>query len=212
MNLLSVRKPGAAADDADAAVAGLYARHALGLTRLAQVMLGDRAAAEDVVHDAFAGLYRQWGQLRDASKAQAYLRSAVLNRCRSALRRAARSPVMESFEHVPDAASALLASQARQSVLAALRRLPDRQREALVLRYYLDLPDSEIAAVMSIGTSTVRSTVHRGPRRGHARSVLARAVFARAVGDHAGARDLRRAYRRDLPVVRPPARHHRTEH
>lgn len=143
-------------------MAGLYARHALGLTRLAQVMLGDRAAAEDVVHDAFAGLYRQWGQLRDASKAQAYLRSAVLNRCRSALRRAARSPVMESFEHVPDAASALLASQARQSVLAALRRLPDRQREALVLRYYLDLPDSEIAAVMSIGTSTVRSTVHRG--------------------------------------------------
>jgi RNA polymerase sigma-70 factor (sigma-E family) len=162
MNLLSAQEPGVAAGDADTAVAALYARHALGLTRLARVMLGDRAAAEDVVHDAFAGLYRQWGQLRDSNKAQAYLRSAVLNGCRSALRRAGRSPVMETVQHAPDAASALLASQARQSVLAALRRLPDRQREALVLRYYLDLPDSEIAAAMSIGTSTVRSTVHRG--------------------------------------------------
>jgi RNA polymerase sigma-70 factor (sigma-E family) len=162
MNLLSARKPDAAAEDADAAVAALYTAHALGLTRLAQVMLGDRAAAEDVVHDAFAGLYRQWGQLRDAGKAQAYLRSAVLNGCRSALRRAGRSPVLETLEHAPDAASALLASQRRHLVLAALRRLPDRQREALVMRYYLDLPDREIAAAMSIGASTVRSTVHRG--------------------------------------------------
>lgn len=162
MSLLSARTPGAAADDASAAVAALYAGHALGLTRLARVMLGDRAAAEDVVQDAFAGLYRRWGELRDTGKAQAYLRSAVLNGCRSALRRAGRPRVMETFEHAPDAASAMLASQARQSVLAALRRLPDRQREALVLRYYLDLPDSEIAAAMSIGTSTVRSTVHRG--------------------------------------------------
>jgi len=161
MNLLSAREPDTAADG-DAAVAALYARHALGLTRLAQVMLGDRAAAEDVVHDAFAGLYRRWGHLSDAGKAQAYLRSAVLNGCRSALRRAGRTPVAQTVEHAPDAAAALLASQARQSVLAALRRLPDRQREALVLRYYLDLSDGEIAAAMSIGTSTVRSTVHRG--------------------------------------------------
>lgn len=162
MNLLSARQPGAVTGDPDAAVAALYAGHALGLTRLAQVMLGDRAAAEDVVHDAFAGLYRRWGQLSDAGKAPAYLRSAVLNGCRSALRRTRRAPVLEALEHAPDAATTMLATQARQSVLAALRRLPDRQREALVLRYYLDLPDSEIAAAMSIGTSTVRSTVHRG--------------------------------------------------
>jgi RNA polymerase sigma-70 factor (sigma-E family) len=144
------------------AVTALYAEHALGLTRLAHVMLGDRAAAEDVVHDAFAGLYRRWGQLADPAKAQGYLRSAVLNGCRSALRRARRAPVFEIVEHEPDAESVLIAGQARAAMLAALRRLPERQREALVLRYYLDLPDSEIAAVMSVAESTVRSTIHRG--------------------------------------------------
>jgi len=163
--------PGAhqsAAEDADPAatdaVTALYAAHALGLTRLAHVMLGDRAAAEDVVHDAFAGLYRRWPYLTDHGKAQAYLRSAVLNGCRSAARRAGRAvpPVLVTVEHAPSAESALLDGQARGMVLAALRGLPVRQREALVLRFYLDLPDSEIAAAMSVGESTVRSTVHRG--------------------------------------------------
>lgn len=161
MNLLTLRKPvagGAAAD----AVTALYGDHALGLTRLAQVMLGDWAAAEDVVHDAFCGLYRRWGQLDDTSRAQTYLRSSVLNGCRSVLRRTRRAPVIQAIEHAPDAESALLDRQTRDAVLAALRRLPDRQREALVLRYYLDLPDSEIAAAMSVAESTVRSTVHRG--------------------------------------------------
>ena len=175
MNLLSARKQ-AVGDDATAAVAALYAEHALGLTRLAHVMLDDRAAAEDVVQDAFCGLYRHWSNLADPGKARAYLRSAVLNGSRSVLRRAGRGPVLDPgdrFEHLErsggadhagasDAESLLLAAQARESVLAALRRLPGRQREALVLRYYLDLPDSEIAALMSVGESTVRSTVHRG--------------------------------------------------
>ena len=75
--------------DATAIVAALYAEHALGLTRLAQVMLGDRAAAEDVVHDAFCGLCRRWDHLTDPRKVPAYLRSSVLNGCRSALRRQA---------------------------------------------------------------------------------------------------------------------------
>ena len=71
-------------------MAALYTEHALGLTRLAQVMLGDRAAAEDVVHDAFCGLCRRWDHLTDPWKASAYSRSSVLNGCRSALRRQAR--------------------------------------------------------------------------------------------------------------------------
>jgi len=167
MNQLAARPPArrtAADNTATDAVTALYAAHALGLTRLAHVMLGDRAAAEDVVQDAFAGLYRRWPQLTDHGKAQAYLRSAVLNGCRSAARRAGRAapPVFVTVEHAPSAESALLDSQARGAVLAALRRLPARQREALVLRYYLDLPDSQIAAAMAVGESTVRSTVHRG--------------------------------------------------
>jgi RNA polymerase sigma-70 factor (sigma-E family) len=169
MNQLAGRQPAGRATAASAlvatdAVTALYAEHALGLTRLAHVMLGDRATAEDVVQDAFAGLYRRWPHLTDHGKAQAYLRSAVLNGCRSAVRRAGRAtpPVLVTVEHAPSAESALLDGQARGAVLAALRRLPVRQREALVLRYYLDLPDSEIAAAMSVGESTVRSTVYRG--------------------------------------------------
>ena len=166
MNLLSARKQ-AVEDTASAAITALYAEHALGLTRLAHVMLDDRATAEDVVHDAFCGLYRHWSNLADPGKAQAYLRSAVLNGSRSVLRRSGHGPVFDIREYrdapeTPDAETVLLAAQTRESVLTALRRLPDRQREALVLRYYLDLADSEIAAVMSVGESTVRSTVHRG--------------------------------------------------
>jgi RNA polymerase sigma-70 factor (sigma-E family) len=171
MNLLSAlgaRDTGADADDAASIVSALYAEHALGLTRLAQVMLGDRAAAEDVVHDAFCGLCRRWGDLTDPRKAPAYLRSSVLNGCRTVLRRRARGPADSPLsDEAPGGAglsadAPLLASEDRRAVLAALRRLPDRQREVLVLRYYLELPDAEIARAMGIGKSTVRSTAHRG--------------------------------------------------
>lgn len=77
---------GAVADGA-AAVTALYAEHALSLIRLAHIMLSDPAAAEDVVQDAFCGLYRRWPHLQDQSRALGYLRSSVLNRCRSVLRR-----------------------------------------------------------------------------------------------------------------------------
>jgi RNA polymerase sigma-70 factor (sigma-E family) len=176
MNLIAVLSArdtrGAPADtrDATAIVAALYAEHALGLTRLAQVMLGDRAAAEDVVHDAFCGLCRRWDHLTDPRKAPAYLRSSVLNGCRSALRRQARggrvwTPGDEALDSAAPGVGAdgpLLASEDRRIVLAALRRLAHRQREVLVLRYYLELSDAEIARTLGIGESTVRSTAHRG--------------------------------------------------
>jgi RNA polymerase sigma-70 factor (sigma-E family) len=148
---------------AETAVTDLYEAHALGLVRLAYVMLGDRAAAEDVVQEAFGGLYRRWNELSDKERALAYVRSSVLNGCRSALRR--RS--VQRFEalHQPPAASAETAAltiEERREVMRALRRLPDRQREVLVLRFYLDEPEAEIARVMGISPSTVRSTTHRG--------------------------------------------------
>jgi len=86
----------------------------------------------------------------------------VLNGCRTVLRRAGRPLLFDVVEHEPGAEASVLASADRAAVLAALRGLPDRQREALVLRFYLDLPDAEIAAAMSVGESTVRSTIHRG--------------------------------------------------
>ena len=76
--------------EAEAAVTELYHAHALGLTRLARVMLSDRSTAEDVVQDAFYGLYRHYPRLTDKHKALPYLRSSVLNGCRSELRRSRR--------------------------------------------------------------------------------------------------------------------------
>jgi RNA polymerase sigma-70 factor (sigma-E family) len=151
--------------DAQAAVTALYQAHAVGLIRLAVVMLGDRHAAEDVVQDAFAGLYRRWNHL-DGDRALGYVRASVLNGCRSRLRARARDERLAAASQATlpaaSAEQAVLIGEEHAAVLAALRRLPDRQREALVLRYYLDLSEPEIAASMGIGKGTVKSTTSRG--------------------------------------------------
>jgi RNA polymerase sigma-70 factor (sigma-E family) len=150
------------AGGAEAAVGALYRAQAVGLIRLAYLMLGDRAAAEDVVQDAFFGLYRNWARLADPSGALAYVRSSVLNGCRTALRRRVLGRRLTEYQPPSGSAeAAVLSREERQEVLRAVRRLPDRQREALVLRFYLDLPDPEIARVMGIRPGTVRSATHR---------------------------------------------------
>ncbi len=145
----------------------LYREHALGLIRLAVVMLGDRPAAEDVVQEAFCGLYRRWRSLTDAGKALAYVRSSVINGCRSVLRgrgRQAISPAGSGSAGPPSesAEATALTSEEHREVLAAVRRLPDRQREVLVLRFYLDLDEQEIAA------GRRRSVADAAARRGAA--------------------------------------------
>jgi RNA polymerase sigma factor (sigma-70 family) len=124
-------------------VTALYTEHALGLVRLAVVMLGDQPAAEDVVQEAFLGLYRHWDRLADPAKALSYVRSSVLNGCRTALRRRARRDGMTSRSPGdPPAAPAdarILLGEEHAEVLAAVRRLPARQREAVILRFYLDV-------------------------------------------------------------------------
>ena len=147
---------------AESAVTALYQDHALGLTRLAHIMLGDKASAEDVVQDAFCGLYRNWAKLADPASALPYLRASVLNGCRSAARR--RNSRASKALHEPAAASAesvVLAGEERRSVLPAIRRLPARQREVLILRFYLHEPEAEIARAMGISPGTVRSSTHR---------------------------------------------------
>ncbi len=145
-------------------VAAIFAAHHPGLVRLALMMVGDQPTAEDVVQEAFERTHAGRRRLRDPAKALTYVRSAVLNGCRSVLRRrmtAFRRPV--PYEPpIWSAESAAIVGEDRREVLAALRRLPRRQREALILRYYLDLPDREIAEVMGIGASTARSTIARG--------------------------------------------------
>jgi RNA polymerase sigma-70 factor (sigma-E family) len=146
-------------------VALLYRAHGGDLIRIAAVMLGSRSAAEDAVQDAFCGLFRKWHQLADPHNALPYVRSAVMNRCRSELRRQARLERRADRNHRPLGAESpeqvAILGEEHRDVLAALRRLPDRQREVLVLRYFMDLPEPEIAAAMGISQGTVKSTASR---------------------------------------------------
>ena len=146
------------------AVTSLYQAHSVEFLRLAVVMLGDRMAAEDVVQEAFCALYRRWHHLDDRGKALSYVRSALLNGCRSQLRariRAQRRTPPHAAEHSASAEDDALLAEEHKGVLAALRMLPARQREALVLRFYLDLSEPDIAASMGISAGTVKSTTSR---------------------------------------------------
>jgi RNA polymerase sigma-70 factor (sigma-E family) len=153
----------AAAGTAGREVTALYEAHALSLTRLAYVMLGDRPAAEDVVQEAFLGLYRRWSKLRDTSSAAAYLRASVLNGCRMVLRSRARPQISDRAAEVPweSAEATALVGEEYRHLLLAIRELPARQREALVLRYYLELTEAETARSMGIRTGTVKSATSR---------------------------------------------------
>ena len=149
--------------DSAAAVSELFRAHHLELVRLAALMTGDLATAEDVVQDVFEAMHRRWPSLRNGTSGLAYARAGVLNGCRSvhrrnAVRRKHAASLAEASEPGPDAASAA----ADRDVLAtALAMLPRRQREVVVLRYYCDLDAGEIGAVLRIGTSAVRSTMSR---------------------------------------------------
>ena len=149
-------------EEAAIAVGALYQATALGLIRLAYVILGYRQAAEDVVQEAFIGLFRRWDRLSNVEGAEYYVRVCVLNGCRSALRRRSVIGSQVLYElPAPSAEVAVLGNEERAELIRAIDQLPRRQRETVVLRYYLDLPDDEIATLMGISPSTVRSTVHR---------------------------------------------------
>jgi RNA polymerase sigma factor (sigma-70 family) len=148
---------------APAAVDGFEAtwqRWRLPMLQLATLLIDARDVAEDVVQDAFLGLHRRWV---DVDNPVAYLRTAVVNGCRSVLRRrllARALPPVSAIPH-PDAASAVLVSEEHREVMAALRRLPRRQQEVLVLKYWQDLSDEQIALTLRLSASTVRATATR---------------------------------------------------
>lgn len=150
------------ATDAADQVTELYQATALGLIRLAYVILGDRAAAEDMVQEAFCNLFRRWDRLTHTHGLEYYVRASVVNACRSALRRRAVRDRRVLYElPAPSAEAAVLGGVERDDLIRAVGLLPRRQRETLVLRYYLDLPDDEIARLMGVSPSTVRSAAHR---------------------------------------------------
>jgi RNA polymerase sigma-70 factor (sigma-E family) len=141
----------------------LYVAHRLSLVRLALLLVDDRASAEDVVQDAFAGLSGKGARLRDSDAALAYLRKSVVNGSRSALRRrrtARAYAPLRSIEGARPDERAVLAEEHRQ-ILGALDRLAPRQREVLVLRYWSELSEAEIAEAIGISRGTVKSTASR---------------------------------------------------
>ena len=147
-------------------VATLFREHHAELVRLAVLMVGDLPTAEDVVQDVYASLHKRWSQLAAPDAVLPYVRAAVLNGCRSVLRRRGIARrVAAAHRDEPRANSAeseAILSEDRREVLAALARLPRRRREVLVLRYYLGLSEAEIAAVLGISPGTVKSTAARG--------------------------------------------------
>ena len=148
----------------DRAVIELYSEHYRALVRLAALLVRDTPTAEEVVQDSFVAMHGGWQRLRDTEKALAYLRQAVVNRSRSVLRH--RTVVDKNLQKappdMPSAEHGALVLLERSAVVAALRDLPERQREAIVLRYYADLSEAEIATAMGISRGAVKSHTARG--------------------------------------------------
>ena len=142
-----VSQPGSLAD--------LYRERYVPMVRLAYLMVGSTPVAEELVQDAFARMHRHWDR---AEHPRAYLRTSVVNACRSHLRRGAlERAYLKRAAHESEAAAA-----GGDELFDALAKLPSRQRAALVLRFYEDLPEADIAVALGCRPGTVKSLLHRG--------------------------------------------------
>lgn len=146
----------------------LFQRHYATLLRLGVVMLGRREPAEDIVQDAFVSLHRRWASLRDPEAAEAYLRSAVLNGCRSWIRRQASQraprPLQLATSHPENPEDAVVGQGELESLVTVMRTLARRQREVLACRYVLELSVAETADLLQISLGSVKTHTHRGLR------------------------------------------------
>src|SRR5450755_4593971 len=146
------------------AVTQLYTSHTRSLVRLAALLVRDEPTAEEVVQECFIAMHDGWHRLREEDKALSYLKQAVVNRARSVLRhrsvidRNAPKPAPD----MPSAEQGAMSLLERSAVITALRGLPDRQRQALVLRYYADMSEAQIAEMMGISKGAVKSHTARG--------------------------------------------------
>lgn len=156
-------------DTREQVLTGLFRAHCVDLVRLAYCLVGDRERAEEAVQDAFLSLFRHW-PLRDERSALAYLRSGVINRCRSDQRRiySARrgEPLLQvgvlDAQTGVDAATDVLARDEASRLAEQVRELPRRQREVIICRYYLQLSERETAELLEIGIGSVKRHAHRG--------------------------------------------------
>jgi RNA polymerase sigma-70 factor (sigma-E family) len=152
--------------DADALVIALFQAEAARLVQLARWFVDDRTAAEDLVQEAFLRLARSQHRINDPDRAAAYLRSIVINLARDHNRRGLVS-LRHRLPADPDDRSAedhAAADESRREVIAALRALPRRQRDCVVLRYYLELSVADIAETLGLSPNSVKTHLQRGLR------------------------------------------------
>ncbi len=152
------------AAEAEEAVTALYSAHWQSLVRLAALLTGDASVSEEIVQEAFVALHARWRRLDDPQLAHAYLRRSVVNGARSALRHREvvirhRAPV---DLQIADPEELVVRSTEDARVLTALRRLSRRQQEVLVLRYYADLGEADIADALGVTRGAVKTHAHRG--------------------------------------------------
>jgi RNA polymerase sigma-70 factor (sigma-E family) len=160
----------------DERIADLFVTHYDGLCRLATLLLGDRAGAEEVVQEAFLRTFSGWWRIRQPDRAQWYLRTAVLNQCRSRLRRRGTEDRSNRTIYATDperqaesfGVGSTGASDDALVVMKAVHALPPRQRETIILRYYEDLPEIDIAKLLSCSVGTVKSQLSKARASLHA--------------------------------------------
>lgn len=150
--------------DSHAVIAAMFQEHGRALVRMARLFVDDRAAAEDLVQEAFIRLSRSLDRIQQPEKAAAYLRSIVLNLARDHNRRG-----LVSLRHrppepprQPSTEETIELGDDQRRVVEALRSLPHRQRDVLVLRYYLELTPPEVAETLGISVNSVKTHQRRG--------------------------------------------------
>ncbi len=150
--------PADAQSDADQAITAIYGTQYRSLVRLAAVLVGDVAIAEEVVQDSFVAMYGASSRLRDRGKALAYLRQRVMSRSRSALRQrmVAGWDAPHPEPGMPSAEQGAILQPERSAVISVMCTLSPRQREALMLRFYLDLSERQAASAMGISPGAAR--------------------------------------------------------
>jgi len=184
MLALATVRPGAGAvvterPSRDEQVVALFDEHYAGLCRLATLLLGDQAAAEEAVQEAFLKTYAAWWRIRRPERAQWYLRAAVVNHCRSRGRRRVSEDRGNRVAWASDLGAGSEWSEQTEdglAVLEAVRSLPDRQREAVVLFYYEDLSEADVAHALGCSVGTVKSQLSK------ARASLGERLRAQGVG------------------------------
>lgn len=142
----------------------LYAAEYPRMVRLAAFLLGSAAHAEDLVQDAFVRVAAS--RIRESDKAAAYLRRAVVNACKAAVRHRRvvnrHAQTLSTTRHAPSAEDAAWSAFDRSSLVTALRRLPERKRQVVVLRHYCDLSEAAVADMLGISVGAVKSLTARG--------------------------------------------------